>query len=147
MARSVPEWIGKTDNHMPPATVRQRILEREKGICHICGGAIDKPGWHADHVPPLKDGGENRESMIKPAHEKCHRKLTAEQAIERAPIERKKMKHSGAARPAGNLRSNNNLPSGKNPKHERKPLPPRSLFAPRGAVMQPSRNMEIGEAE
>lgn len=23
------EWRGKTDNHMPPASVRQRILERE----------------------------------------------------------------------------------------------------------------------
>ncbi|RWE46802.1 MAG: HNH endonuclease [Mesorhizobium sp.] len=105
MARSTGEWIGKTDNHMPPATVRQRILERANFKCHVCGGEIDRPGWHADHVPPLKDGGENRESKIKPAHEKCHRRLTAEQAIERAPIERMKMKHSGAIRPKQTIKS------------------------------------------
>ena len=106
MARTVSkEWVGKTDNHMPPATVRQRILERANFTCHICGGEIDRPGWHADHVPPLKDGGENRESKIKPAHDKCHRRLTAQQAVERAPIERQKLKHSGAARPKGRIPS------------------------------------------
>lgn len=103
MSRSVPEWAGKSDNAMPPATVRQRILERANFKCHVCGGEIDKPGWHADHVPPLKDGGENRESKILPAHEICHRKLTAEQAVERAPVERQKLKHSGAARPQGRI--------------------------------------------
>jgi 5-methylcytosine-specific restriction protein A len=103
MPRTVPEWIGKTDNHMPTDKVRQRILDREKGECHICGGRIDGKGWHADHVPPLKDGGENRESKIKPAHEKCHRLLTAQQAVDRAPVERQKMKHTGAIRPKGRI--------------------------------------------
>lgn len=100
MPRTVKEWVGKHDDAMPPASVRQRIYEREKGICHICGGKID-PGqrWEANHDPPLKDGGENRESEIFPAHAKCHRRLTAKQAAERAPIERKKQKHSGARRP------------------------------------------------
>jgi 5-methylcytosine-specific restriction protein A len=125
MARNVKEWLGKTDNHMPPASVRQRILDRENSTCHVCGGKIDKPGWHADHVPPLKDGGENRESMIRPAHEKCHRVLTAKQAVERAPVERMKMNHTGAIRPKGRIPSP--------PKAERAgkaPLPPRLLFWP-----------------
>ena len=105
MPRSTGEWTGKTDNHMPPAKVRQRILDREKGLCHICELPITGPGWHADHVPPLKDGGENRESRIKPAHGKCHRLLTAQQAVERAPIERKKMKDSGAIAPKQSIQS------------------------------------------
>lgn len=129
MARTVKtEWRGKTDNHMPPATVRQRILEREKRTCHICKGRID-PGmsWHADHVPPLKDGGENRESMIKPAHDKCHRRLTAQQAIERAPIERKKLKHTGAARPKQTLKTRNTLATGK-ARASKPTLPPRNPF-------------------
>jgi len=125
MSRTVAEWIGKTDNHMPPARVRQRILDREQSTCHICGGKIDKPGWHADHVPPLKDGGENRESKIKPAHEKCHRILTAKQAVERAPIERQKMKHTGAARPKQTIQSR----GFETKQRASKPsLPPRPLF-------------------
>jgi 5-methylcytosine-specific restriction protein A len=128
MVRPVPEWIGRRPESMPPARVRQRILDRENGLCHICQGKIDKPGWHADHVPPLKDGGENRESMIKPAHDVCHRRLTAQQAIERAPIERKKMKHTGAARPKQSIRSNNSLSSGKQPKFQKRALPPIPLF-------------------
>ncbi len=116
MTRTVKkEWRGKTDNHMPPATVRQRILERANHTCHVCQGKIDKPGWHADHVPPLKDGGENREYMIKPAHDVCHRKLTAQQAIDRAPIEQMKMKASGAVRPAGKL-ANRGFPPSQKPK-------------------------------
>jgi len=136
MPRSVKEWVGKTDNHMPPASVRQRILDREGGRCHICGGAIDGKGWHADHVPPLKDGGENRESMIRPAHDKCHRLLTAKQAVERAPIERKKLKHTGAKRPAGRIRSAGFAPSPK-PKTPKQALPPRMMFAVPGALWQP----------
>jgi 5-methylcytosine-specific restriction protein A len=123
--RTLNEWRGKTDNHMPPATVRQRILEREKHTCHICEGKIDRPGWHADHVPPLKDGGENREYKIKPAHDKCHRKLTAQQAIDRAPIERQKLKASGAVKPSSSLARK----APKQPKESRHaPQRPRSLF-------------------
>lgn len=132
MPRTVKEWIGKTDNHMPPATVRQRILDNAQGLCHLCEGKIDKPGWHADHVPPLKDGGENRESKIKPAHDVCHRRETARQAIERAPIERKKMKASGASRAKSSL-------SRKGPKQREpsrhKPLPRRNILT--GEVIQP----------
>jgi 5-methylcytosine-specific restriction protein A len=123
VARTVKEWIGKTDNSMPTGPVRQRILEREKGECHICGGRIDGKGWHADHVPPLKDGGENRESKIKPAHEKCHRLLTAQQAVERAPVERQKMKHTGAIRPKGRIPS-----PPRAERTQRASLPPRAMF-------------------
>lgn len=130
--RPVPEWIGKRSESMPPATVRQRILERENSTCHICGGKIDRPGWHADHVPPLKDGGENRESKIKPAHDVCHRKLTAQQAIGRAPIERKKLAHTGAARPKGNLKSRGFPPVEKQAKASTKTsLEPRRLYGVR----------------
>lgn len=126
--RPVPEWIGRRVESMPPASVRQRILERENHTCHICHGKIDKPGWHADHVPPLKDGGENRESMIKPAHDVCHRRLTAQQAIERAPIERKKLKHTGAARPKQSIRSPGFAKQTKQPKFQKRMLPPRPLY-------------------
>lgn len=133
MARTVKgEWVGKTDNHMPPATVRQRILDREHGLCHICKLPVTGPGWHADHVPPLKDGGENRESMIKPAHAKCHVAITAQQAKDRAPIERKKMKDSGAISPAKSIRSRGFEKTDK-PRKELAPLPRRQLYKEVGA--------------
>lgn len=127
MARSVDEWIGKNDDAMPPPRVRQRIIERENRICHICKGQISegKP-WHADHVPPLKDGGENRESAIFPAHPICHQGLTAKQASDRAKVERNKQKASGAQR------SKQTIPSAPFPgKRERTPkpkLPPRRIY-------------------
>lgn len=127
MARTVKkEWRGKSDNHMPPPTVRQRILERENGLCHICSGKVEGKGWHADHVPPLKDGGENIESKIKPAHAKCHRILTAKQAVERAPVERKKLKHSGAIRPKQAIRSRSFEKH--TTKASKESLPPRILY-------------------
>lgn len=129
--RTVPEWRGKTDNHMPPAKVRQRILDREGSACHICRMPITGPGWHADHVPPLKDGGENRESMIKPAHAKCHRLITAKQATERAPVERKKMKDSGAIAPKARIPSQGFRTSAHKAKREasqKAELPKRPLY-------------------
>lgn len=144
MPRSTKEWVGRTSDHMPPATVRQRILERANFTCHVCQGQIDKPGWHADHVPPLKDGGENRESKIKPAHDVCHRRLTAQQAVERAPIERKKLAHTGAARPAGNLKSRGFPALAKPVRENTKSLPPRAMFWRKGEIGQPLR---LGESE
>lgn len=106
MPRSVKEWIGKHDDAMPPASVRQRIYEREKGICYLCGGEIQAgQSFDLDHRHEIKDGGANRESNLFPTHPKCHRRKTAKQAAERAPVERKKQKHSGARRPKQSIKS------------------------------------------
>jgi 5-methylcytosine-specific restriction enzyme A len=40
MARSVPEWIGKTDDIRPPEHVRLRIFMAHGGVCHIAKGQI-----------------------------------------------------------------------------------------------------------
>lgn len=123
MARKVQEWIGKTPDSKPSAAVRQRILERENSTCHICKGEIQTgQRWEADHVPPLKDGGENRESKILPAHFKCHRHLTAQQAIERAPIEKKKQKNSGARQPKRSMQSRGFETPSKSPKIDKQAI-------------------------
>ena len=127
MPRSVPEWIGKTDDAMPPPRVRQRIFERENRICHVCKGAIaGGKEWHADHCPPLKDGGENRESMIFPAHPICHQGLTAKQARDRTKIERMKQKNSGARRPKQTIHSRGF--DRKERPEKLPPLPRRSIY-------------------
>jgi len=126
--RKKAEWVGKSPDTPVRPSVRQRILERENSICHICKGEITEgQKWEADHVPPLEDGGENRESMIFPAHEKCHKLLTARQNIERAPITRKKQKHSGARPKKQTIKTRPKAPK-KAPKIKKQALPPKQLF-------------------
>lgn len=65
--RSVPEWIGKTDDTPIPPRVRLRVFDRFHGICHRSGrkiGAGEK--WECDHVIALGNGGEHRESNLAP---------------------------------------------------------------------------------
>lgn len=126
MARSVSEWQGRNDDAMPPPRVRQRILERENKTCYICGGVIqDGQGFELDHKEELKDGGANVESNLFPTHPKCHRRKTAEKAVERAPIERKKQKHTGAKKPKGEIKSRG---FEKKERKSKPQLPPRRLY-------------------
>jgi 5-methylcytosine-specific restriction enzyme A len=131
MARSVPEWIGKNDDAVPPATVRLRVWERHQGRCHICGGPITQKKWECDHVIPLKDKpGGNRETNLAPAHAICHRAKTAKENAERAKITRQRQKQASIrkqpkqkipARPFPKV-DNESAPS------KKRSLPPRSMF-------------------
>jgi 5-methylcytosine-specific restriction endonuclease McrA len=48
-------------------TRRRRIVERDGGICHICGG----PGADsADHVIPLSQGGTDDDDNLAAVHHK-----------------------------------------------------------------------------
>ena len=105
MPRSIPEWIGTTDDAMPPQNVKLRILKRDHYRCRICGQKIcDGDGTDFHHDPPLADGGENRESRIFPVHRKCHRMRTAQEALQRAEARGSK------ARAFGIKQSHNPLP-------------------------------------
>lgn len=57
-------------------TLRQLVLERDSGICAMCGTG-EEP-WEADHIHPRSKGGpdslENLRTLCKP----CHRKHTKE---------------------------------------------------------------------
>jgi 5-methylcytosine-specific restriction protein A len=95
--RSVQEWVGKTADSVPPPTVRARIFDRDKGICHITGAKI-LPGdeWHLDHRKRLEDGGENRESNLAPALAAPHREKTAEETRRGKKADRQRRAHIGA---------------------------------------------------
>jgi 5-methylcytosine-specific restriction enzyme A len=95
-ARSVPEWIGKTPDSPIPKRVALRVFFREGGICHISGRKI-MPGeaWDADHVKALINGGENRESNLKPALRAFHRLKTKQDVAEKSMIARKQASHLG----------------------------------------------------
>lgn len=96
MARTVKEWVGKTDDSMPPPSVRLRIFEQHKGICHLSGIKIqvgDK--WDLDHIKALADGGENRESNLAPALKSKHIEKTTQENKSRAKAKRIAIKHHG----------------------------------------------------
>lgn len=127
MPRTVKEWIGRTDDHRAPGKVRQRVFDREKGICHLCNQPIQAPGqkWDLDHVVALINGGENRESNLKPAHVKCHKEKTARDVAEKAKVAAIRAKHIGAARPKGTIKSRGFEKKARVPKPS---LKPRKLF-------------------
>lgn len=54
MARSVKEWVGKTDDTAIPDRVRVRVFEKAGGCCTICGRKI-RAGerWTLEHVVAL----------------------------------------------------------------------------------------------
>lgn len=105
MARTVPEWIGKTDDTKVPDRVRLRIFEREGGKCWISGRKI-RPGdlWDLDHKVALINGGEHREGNLFPALRDKHREKTREDVAAKAVAARVRSKHLGI-RPASKLRS------------------------------------------
>jgi 5-methylcytosine-specific restriction endonuclease McrA len=106
VARTVEEWIGKSDDHRAPGKVRQRVFDRERRICHLRGTEIQTgQKWDLDHIVALINGGENREANLKPAHRKCHKDKTAADVAEKSKIAAIRGRHTGAIRPKGNLRS------------------------------------------
>jgi len=129
MARSVKEWRGRSDDHKPPPTVRQRILDRNNGTCHLCSQPITDRNWDADHVVALINGGENAEANMKPAHRQCHRLKTAKDVAEKAMVAQKRMKHSGAIQPKQTIQGRNSLQTRKD-RPPKPRLPPARLYAP-----------------
>lgn len=104
MSRSVPEWVGKTDDTAAPPRVRLRVFEAHGGKCHLTGRKI-KPGdkWDLDHVTALVNGGENRESNLAPALRTEHRKKTAADVAQKAKDRRVRSKHLGIYSPKATL--------------------------------------------
>ena len=102
MSRSVPEWIGRTDDSVPPPSVKLRIFRTAEGRCHISGVKIN-PGdaWEVEHVIPLSMGGKNRESNLAPALVHEHKKKTAQEAGDRSRMDRAAARHLGLKKPSG----------------------------------------------
>lgn len=94
MSRRVDEWIGKTDNSAIPPRVRLRIFEAAGGICYLCGSDIQAgEKWDCDHIAATINGGENRESNLKPAHKKCHQDKTKCDLKEKSKVAAVRKKH------------------------------------------------------
>lgn len=64
MSRTKKEWIGKTDDAMPPASVFARLWRKQDGVCPKCTRPLTIGNVTREHVKAIEDGGENRESNI-----------------------------------------------------------------------------------
>lgn len=90
MARTVPEWIGKTDDSEIPGDVKLRLWNRAAGFCQCCTRKImaGEPK-HFDHIKPLIDGGANAEGNIQVLCLACHGDKTSAEATGRAAMRSK----------------------------------------------------------
>ena len=52
---------------------RALVWERDRGACHICGGAADVDDWHLDHIRALALGGEHSYANVAVSHPRCNR--------------------------------------------------------------------------
>lgn len=99
--RSVPEWIGKTDDTRPPPRVRLRVFNQHDGRCYLTGKKI-MPGdkWELEHVIALANGGENRESNLAPALVAPHKVKTRADRREQTRIATIRKHHIGIRKPS-----------------------------------------------
>lgn len=108
MSRSVPEWIGKTDDTKVPPHVRARVFLAHDATCHLSKRKI-RAGeeWELEHIKPLHLArpGEtlNRESNLAPALKAPHREKTAREMTAKAKADRVRAKHLGITKPKGSL--------------------------------------------
>lgn len=97
MARSVKEWIGKTDDAKVPPRVRLRIFEREHGICHLTKTKIQVGDlWDLDHKIALINKGQHRESNLFPALRWAHKEKNKADVAEKAQVNHTRARHVGA---------------------------------------------------
>ena len=96
MSRTVEEWIGKTDDSVPPPRVRLRVFEAHGGRCYLSGRKIMAgDAWDLDHKVALCNQGQNRETNLAPVLRDKHREKTKLDVAEKARIDRIRQKHLG----------------------------------------------------
>ena len=104
--RTLPEWIGKTDDSRPPLRVRLRVFDRHGGICHISKIKITASDiWQLDHIVALINGGKNCESNMAPALTEPHKKKTKVDVKIKAKVARIRANFTGAKQPTGKIKS------------------------------------------
>ena len=94
--RTVPEWIGASDDAKVPPRVRLRLFEKFGGICQLSKRKIMAgEEWDLDHIKALWRGGEHREENLHPVLKQPHREKSAEEQSVQAKCDRVRKKHLG----------------------------------------------------
>ncbi len=100
MTRSLPEWIGSGPDAKIPDRVRVRIFQRYDGICQ-CGCArriaAGEP-WDAEDEIAIINGGERRESNLRPFLAEHHPAKTKRDVAIKSKTYRMAKRHLGIRR-------------------------------------------------
>ncbi len=107
MTRSLPEWIGASDDSIAPPRVRVRVFDRYEGRCQ-CGcnrKIMAGERWDAEDTIAIINGGQRRESNLKPWLSEHHPKKTALDVAEKSRVYRKRAKHLGVLAPRQKIQS------------------------------------------
>lgn len=98
-ARSVPEWIAASPDATVPPRVRLRIFDRYDGRCQCGCFRKIRAGerWDCEDTIAIINGGERRESNLKPWLTEHHKQKTRADVAEKSRVYRKRAKHLGIA--------------------------------------------------
>ena len=58
--KSIPKWM------------RDTVIERDAGICQLCGDPVADDDVHIDHITPVSLGGRNEINNLQVAHSTCN---------------------------------------------------------------------------
>lgn len=105
---------------------RLALFNAHGGKCHLCGGQI-QPGekWEVEHVIALEISGDDSDENCRPAHAKCHKAKTVQDAADIAKAKRREVKFQGAEPPKQKIKSR---PFQRKERKAKEALPPRRLF-------------------
>lgn len=94
--RTVPEWIGKTDDAAIPQAVKLRIFARCDGRCGLSNVKIMVgDAYDFDHKKALWEGGEHRETNLQIVLRARHREKSGADQTRQAKADRVRAKHLG----------------------------------------------------
>lgn len=65
--RALKRGAGVTEEIVPLV-----VLERDDGVCGICGDDVDPLNFHVDHIIPLARGGSHTYGNVQVAHPSCN---------------------------------------------------------------------------
>lgn len=100
--RSLPEWIGSSPDAAVPPRVRVRVFDRYDGRCQ-CGcnrKIMAGEAWECEDTIALINGGERRESNLKPWLKGHQKEKTARDVAEKSRVYRKRAAHLGIRKPS-----------------------------------------------
>lgn len=93
--RQVKEWVGSSPDANIPDYVKDRVFLRFNQCCALTGRKLRAGEYDIDHEKALADGGEHRESNLRPVWKPAHRGKTSEENARRDKADRMGRKHRG----------------------------------------------------